>query len=83
MVASQITKDLLLDLYCLYRDRSLDYTIEELAIRAGRSRSRLGELFKRINPSNLGKLVALAHHYNLKPSQSDKQFFAWLKSKNA
>ena len=30
-----------------------------------------------------GKLVTLAHHYSLKPSQSDKQFFAWLKSKKA
>ena len=35
MVASQITKDLLLDLYCLYRDRSLDFTIEQLAKRVG------------------------------------------------
>lgn len=30
-----------------------------------------------------GKLVTLAHHYQLKPSQSDKQFFAWLKQHNA
>ena len=30
-----------------------------------------------------GKLVTLAHHYRLKPSQSDKQFFAWLKRHHA
>lgn len=30
-----------------------------------------------------GILVSLAHHYQLKPSQTDRQFFAWLKSKNA
>ena len=37
--------------------------------------------FKFLKPG--GKLVTLAHHYNLKPSPSDKQFFAWLKAKNA
>ncbi len=30
-----------------------------------------------------GKLITLAHHYNLKPSHSDKQFFAWLKQHHA
>jgi protein-L-isoaspartate O-methyltransferase len=30
-----------------------------------------------------GILVSLSHHYQLKPSRSDRQFFAWLKSKNA
>lgn len=29
------------------------------------------------------KLITLAHHYQLKPSNSDKQFFAWLKKHNA
>jgi protein-L-isoaspartate O-methyltransferase len=30
-----------------------------------------------------GILVSLSHHYQLKPSRTDRQFFAWLKSKNA
>ena len=30
-----------------------------------------------------GRLVMIAHHYKLKPSQSDKQFFAWLKDNKA
>jgi protein-L-isoaspartate O-methyltransferase len=30
-----------------------------------------------------GILLSLSHHYQLKPSQTDRQFFAWLKSKNA
>lgn len=30
-----------------------------------------------------GRLITLAHHYRLKPSQSDRSFFAWLKDKNA
>lgn len=30
-----------------------------------------------------GKLVTLAHHYQLKPSRSDLHFFAWLKQLNA
>ena len=30
-----------------------------------------------------GKLVTLAHHYNLKPSPSDRSFFAWLKDNQA
>ena len=34
--------------------------------------------FKFLKPG--GRLITLAHHYRLKPSQSDKQFFAWLKS---
>ena len=37
--------------------------------------------FKFLKPG--GKLITLSHHYNLKPSHSDKQFFAWLKSKKA
>ena len=37
--------------------------------------------FKFLKPG--GKLITLAHHYNLKPSQSDRAFFAWLKSKKA
>jgi len=30
-----------------------------------------------------GKLISLAHHYQLQPSQSDRYFFDWLKSKKA
>lgn len=30
-----------------------------------------------------GKLITLAHHYQLKPSSTDKAFFAWLKSNHA
>ena len=30
-----------------------------------------------------GKLITLAHHYQLQPSQSDRAFFTWLRSKNA
>lgn len=30
-----------------------------------------------------GKLISLAHHYQLQPSHSDQQFFAWLKKHNA
>ena len=30
-----------------------------------------------------GKLITLAHHYRLKPSQGDRQFFAWLKQHHA
>ena len=30
-----------------------------------------------------GRLVTLSHHYQLQPSQSDKQFFSWLKSVKA
>jgi protein-L-isoaspartate O-methyltransferase len=30
-----------------------------------------------------GILVSLSHHYQLQPSRTDRQFFAWLKSKNA
>lgn len=30
-----------------------------------------------------GRLVTVAHHYNLKPSQSDRAFFNWLKSVKA
>jgi hypothetical protein len=30
-----------------------------------------------------GKLISLSHHYQLKPSQSDRTFFAWLKEHNA
>ena len=37
--------------------------------------------FRFIKPG--GRLITLAHHYNLKPSNSDKQFFAWLKSVKA
>ena len=37
--------------------------------------------FKFLKPG--GKLVTLAHHYSLKPSQSDKQFFTWLKKHQA
>ena len=65
MVAKKITKDLLLDLYCLYRDRSLDFTIEQLAFKVGLSRNRLGELFKRINPSNLQVEYGVSNRYQL------------------
>lgn len=37
--------------------------------------------FKFLKPE--GRLVTLAHHYKLRPSQSDRYFFAWLKSVNA
>lgn len=37
--------------------------------------------FKFLQPG--GKLITLAHHYQLKPSQSDRQFFAWLKQHQA
>ena len=37
--------------------------------------------FKFLKPG--GKLITLAHHYNLKPSKSDKQFFDWLKQNRA
>ena len=37
--------------------------------------------FKFLKPG--GKLVTLAHHYNLKPSQTDRRFFDWLKQNNA
>lgn len=30
-----------------------------------------------------GKLITLAHHYNLKPSKSDRSFFNWLKQHHA
>ncbi len=30
-----------------------------------------------------GKLITLAHHYQLKPSHTDKQFFYWLKQHQA
>lgn len=30
-----------------------------------------------------GRLISLAHHYQLRPSQSDRHFFDWLKNKNA
>jgi len=30
-----------------------------------------------------GRLVTLGHHYNLKPSKTDRQFFAWLKNRKA
>jgi hypothetical protein len=30
-----------------------------------------------------GILVSLSHHYQLQPSRTDRQFFAWLFSKNA
>ena len=37
--------------------------------------------FKFLKPG--GRLVTLAHHYSLKPSCSDQQFFAWLKQHKA
>lgn len=37
--------------------------------------------FKFLQPG--GKLVTLAHHYSLKPSNSDRSFFAWLKRHRA
>lgn len=37
--------------------------------------------FKFLKPG--GKLVTLAHHYQLKPSHSDRNFFDWLKSVKA
>lgn len=37
--------------------------------------------FKFLKPG--GKLISLAHHYQLKPSQTDKAFFAWLLENNA
>ncbi len=37
--------------------------------------------FKFLKPG--GKLISLAHHYRLQPSQTDRQFFAWLKRHNA
>ena len=37
--------------------------------------------FKFLKPG--GKLVTLAHHYQLKPSDRDKAFFAWLARNNA
>ena len=37
--------------------------------------------FKFLKPG--GRLVTLSHHYKLKPSQSDKQFFTWLKDHKA
>lgn len=37
--------------------------------------------FKFLKPG--GKLISLAHHYQLKSSQTDQAFFAWLKENNA
>jgi protein-L-isoaspartate O-methyltransferase len=39
------------------------------------------QAFKFLKPG--GRLITLAHHYQLKPSYSDRQFFAWLKKRNA
>ena len=53
MVARKLSRDVLLDLYLLYKDKSNDFTLEYLANKVGISRSRLGKLFKRINPDSL------------------------------
>lgn len=53
MVAKKLDRDTLLDLYLLYKDISCDFTIACLAEKVNISRSRLGKLFKRINPESL------------------------------
>ena len=39
------------------------------------------QAFKFLKPG--GKLITLAHHYQLKPSPGDRAFFAWLQHNNA
>lgn len=53
MVARKIDRDTLIDLYCLYVSPHHDFTIKDLAEKVNISRSRLGELFKKINPDDL------------------------------
>lgn len=56
MVARKLDRDTIADLYCLYRDSksgNRDITIQFLADKIGISRSRLGKLFKRVNPQTL------------------------------
>lgn len=56
MVARKLDRDTIADLYCMYRDNSWgngDITIQFLADKVGISRSRLGKLFKRVNPQTL------------------------------
>ena len=53
MVAKKLDRDTLLDLYLLYHDVNQDLTIQYLADKVGISRSRLGKLFKRVDPHSL------------------------------
>jgi predicted DNA-binding protein YlxM (UPF0122 family) len=53
MVARKLSRDEIIDAYLLYNDVNRDFTLEWLAEKFGISRSRLGKLFKRVNPKTL------------------------------